>query len=194
MEKNIRWETNIKSALTRAKATEKPVFLYIMNPPCPSCQQMDKVTYANEKVIEFIGQNVVPLRIVAPESQALVNEFNLKRTPMWLILDSEGKEHHRTLGFFSPEELIPSIMLGMAKANFDKDRFDEALSTLQKLLAEYPDDDSISEAIYLLGGVLFKSTRDRRHLKETYVRLKAEHPSSPWTKRAYPYGLVQIGD
>lgn len=194
MEKKIQWETDIKSALIKAKAANKPVFLYIMNPPCPSCQEMDRVTYSNEKVIEFIGENVVPVRIVAPESQALVKDFNLTRTPMWLILNSGGVEDHRTVGFFSPEDLIPTMMLGIAKAQFNQGRFDEALSTLEKLLVEYPEDDSIPEAIYLRGGTLFRITRDRRHLREIYEQLQAEHPLSAWTKRAYPYRLIQMGD
>lgn len=194
MEKKIQWETDIKSALTQAKADNKPVFLYIMNPPCPSCQEMDKVTYSNAKVIEFIGENVVPVRIVAPESQTLGRDFNLKRTPMWLILDSDGVEGHRAVGFFSPEDLISSMMLGIAKAQFDQGQFDAALSTLEKLFAEYPEDDSVPEAIYLRGGTLFRITRDRRHLKEMYEQLQADRPSSAWTKRAYPYGLIQMGD
>lgn len=192
VEKNIQWNADMKSALTQAKIVKKPVFLYFMNPPCPSCQQMDRVTYSNMKVIEFINENTVPVRFEAPNSQSLAKEFNLKRTPMWLILDSDGREHHRTLGFFSPEDLIPSMMLGIAKTHFDQGRFDETLSTLKTLLAEYPESDSIPEAIYLRGGALFKNSRDRRHLKETYEQLKTQYASSAWTKRAYPYGLIQL--
>jgi hypothetical protein len=35
MEKKIHWEADLKSALDQAKRTGRPVFLYIMNPPCP---------------------------------------------------------------------------------------------------------------------------------------------------------------
>jgi tetratricopeptide (TPR) repeat protein len=194
VEKKIQWETDIKTVLTQAKALNKPILLFIMNPPCPSCQEIEKVTFSNEKVIEFINKNVVPLHIVAPESQDIVKNFNLKRTPMWLILDSEGVEHHRTIGFFPPEEIIPSMMLGIAKAHFDQGQFDQALSTLEKLFAEYPEDDSIPEAIYLQGGIRFKSTRDRRYLRESYEQLRANYPTSAWTKRAYPYRIILMGD
>jgi thiol-disulfide isomerase/thioredoxin len=190
----IQWETDLQSALAQAKVQNKPVFLYIMNPPCPSCQEMERVTFLNGKVIEFINKNVVPLRIVAPESQNLVKEFNLKRTPMWLILGSDGVEHHRMLGFFAPEDLIPSMMLGIAKAHFDQGRFDEALSTLQKLFAEYPESEVIPEAIYLRGGCRFKSTHERKHLREIYEQLRVQYPSSAWTKRAYPYRIILMGD
>lgn len=192
MEKNIQWNSDMKSALTQAEIVKKPVFLYFMNPPCPSCQQMDRVTYSNAKVIEFINENTVPVHFEAPDSQNVAKEFNLKRTPMWLMLDSDGREHYRTLGFFLPEDLIPSMLLGMAKTLFDQGRFDETLSTLEMLLAEYPENDSIPEAIYLRGGARFKNSRDRRHLKETYEQLKSTYPSNAWTKRAYPYGLIHL--
>jgi tetratricopeptide (TPR) repeat protein len=146
---------------------------------------MDKVTFLNGNVIEFIDKSLIPLRFVAPESPAVVKDFNLKRTPMWLILDSEGTEHHQTVGFFSPEALIPSLMLGMAKAHFDQGGYEEALQALENLLARYPEDDSIPEAIYLRGGARFKSTRDRSHLRELYEQLWVQYPLSPWTKRAY---------
>ena len=69
---------------------------------------MDAVTYPETKVIEFIDQHVVPLR-VAFDSQPLATEFNVMWTPVLVILDQEGSAHQQTLGFFTPEELIPSM-------------------------------------------------------------------------------------
>jgi hypothetical protein len=112
---------------------------------------------------------------------------DLRYLPNTLItLDSDGKEHHRTVGFLSPEELIPSLMLGMAKCHFDAARFDQTGLILEKLLAEYSRSDSAAEATYLRGGGRFKSTHDLKHLREAYERLQANYPSSEWTKKAYP--------
>jgi hypothetical protein len=116
---------------------------------------------------------------------------DLRYLPNTLItLDSDGKEHHRTVGFLSPEELIPSLMLGMAKCHFDVARFDQTGLILEKLLAGYSRSDSAAEATYLRGGGRFKSTHDLKHLREAYERLQASYPSSEWTKKAYPYRLV----
>jgi tetratricopeptide (TPR) repeat protein len=191
MDESIKWETNLQVALGRARKVDLPVFLFIMNPPCPSCRQMDTATYQNPKAIDFIMGNVVPLRVVAPESPDLAKEFNLKRTPMWLILCADGKEHYRALGFFDSDDLVAAILLGIAKTRFDQERFTAALAILDRLFAEYPANDVIPEAIFLRGGARFKQTRDRCHLRESYERLLAEHPSSSWTKRALPYGTIQ---
>jgi hypothetical protein len=150
---------------------------------------MDAVTYPDAKVIEFIMKNLVPLR-VAYNAQPLATDFNIKWTPTLVILDPDGKEHHRTVGFLPPEELIPSLELGISKSRFDLSRFSEALANLEKLLAEFPKSDSAPEAIYLRGVSLYKSTENPKPLKEAYEQLQNNYPASEWVKRAYPYRLL----
>ena len=150
---------------------------------------MGAVTYPNAEVGEFVSKNLIPLQVKS-DAQPLANDFNVKWTPTLITLDAEGKEHHRTVGFLPPEELIPSLLLGIAKCHFDRDRFAEALASLDKLLAEYLKSDSAPEAIFLRGVSRYKSTHDPKPLKEAYEKLQSEYPSSEWTKRAYPYRLI----
>jgi hypothetical protein len=37
---------------------------------------------------------------------------------------------------------------------------------------------------------LYKSTNNPKPLKEAYEQLKDQYPESEWTKRAYPYRLI----
>ena len=150
---------------------------------------MDAVTYPNDRVIEFMEEHVVPLR-VRFDAQPISSDFNVKWTPTLVTLDADGEEHHRTIGFLAPEELIPSLLLGIAKSHFDRGQFSESLSILEKLLTDYPQSDSAPEATYLRGVDRYKSTEDPKGLKEAYERLQADYPSSEWTKRAYPYRLL----
>ena len=107
-----------------------------------------------------------------------------------VTLDAEGKEHHRTIGFLAPQELIPSLLLGISKVSLDVGRFDEALVELEGLIRAFPESSSAPEAIYLRGVRLFRNTNDSSNLKEAYERLQATFPESKWTKRAYPYRLL----
>jgi len=150
---------------------------------------MGAVTYPDDRVVNFISENMVPLRIQF-DAKPFAGDFNIKWTPTIITLDSEGNEHHRTIGFLAPEELIPSLLLGMAKVHFDADKFDDALTSLGKILSDYPNSDSAPEAIYLRGVSLYKSTDDPKPLKEAYEKLRDEYPKSEWTKRAYPYRLL----
>lgn len=80
---------------------------------------MDGVAYPDFGVIQFITDNLVLLRIPAAD-RVLGPQFRVKWTPALLILDAERVEHHQTLGFYPPEDLIPSLQLGGGKAHFDR--------------------------------------------------------------------------
>jgi len=150
---------------------------------------MDAVTYPDETVCRYIGENVSPIR-VAYNDKHLAAEFNVKWTPTLVTLDVEGKEHHRTLGYLSPRELVASLMLGNAKIEYELDRFQEAVGILDRLLADYGDTDSAPEATYLRGVSLYKDTGQASPLKEAYEALQARYPDNEWTRRAYPYRLL----
>ena len=150
---------------------------------------MGAVTYPNSDVIRFLNDHFVPLQVPF-DAQPLAADFNIKWTPTLLTLGQDGREHHRTVGFLSPEELIASLLLGMGKYHFDHDRFREALAALATIVADYPDTDSVPEAIYLSGVSRYKKDHDGVFLKEAYERLAQKYPENAWTKRAYPYRLL----
>jgi hypothetical protein len=150
---------------------------------------MDAVTYPDARVTDFIEKKLIPLQ-VPYNHQPLSIDFNVKWTPTLVTLDAEGKEHHRTVGFLAPEELIPSLILGMAKIHFDREQFDPALANLEALLTGYPKSDAAPESIYLRGVTRYKSTHEAKPLKDAYELLQAQYPGSEWTKRASPYRLL----
>lgn len=189
MEKKIEWETDMEAALARAQSENSHVLLDFFDPGWIGCQQMDAVSYPDLRVVEFVSNNMIPLRVPA-DAKPLSDDFNVKWTPTIVTLDSEGKEHHRTVGFLPPDELIPSLLLGIGKSCFENEQFDDAMATLQKLMKDYPDSDSAPEGLYLLAVCRYKSSHDAKPLKEGYEQLKAKYPSSEWTKRAYPYRLL----
>jgi hypothetical protein len=150
---------------------------------------MDAVSYPNNDVTEFINNAMIPLR-VSSDAQPLSSDFNVKWTPTLVTLDQDGNEHHRTVGFLSPEELIPSLFLGIAKIGFDLNQFSEALESLNRIVTDYPRSDSTPEAIFLRAVSGYKNTQDANRLKEGYELLQSSYPESEWTRRAYPYRLL----
>jgi hypothetical protein len=150
---------------------------------------MGAVTFPDAKVIAFIKQNLIPVRL-PHDHKPLAEQFQVKWTPALVTLDTEGKEHHRTVGFLPPEELIPSLLLGKAKIDFDHEDFAKALVSLEALLKDYAKSGAAPEAIFLRGVCGYKSTHNPKPLKEAYEKLAAEYRDSEWTKRAYPYRLL----
>jgi len=150
---------------------------------------MGAVTYPDAKVIQFISDVLVPVQVLF-DHKPLAERFKLVWTPTLITLDTDGQEHHRTVGFLPPEELIPSLLLGMGKSHFERDEFAEAIARFEKLLKEFPTSRSSPEAAYFLGVAGYKNTHDPKHLRVAYDRLKAEFPNSDWAQRATPYSLI----
>ena len=149
---------------------------------------MGAVTYPDTNVADFVMSRMVPIQVLA--DSPLADEFKVKWTPTIVVLDYYGNEHHRTVGFFPPEEFIPSLILGMGKIDFDTDQFNDAIIHFDRLLADYPKSGAAPEAIYLRGVSRYKSSHNPAPLKEAYEKLKAEYPASEWTQRAQPYSLL----
>jgi hypothetical protein len=150
---------------------------------------MDAVTYPENNVIEFVQKSIIPLQ-VAFDAKPLSVDFNIKWTPTLITLGSDGKEHHRTVGFLDVDGFISNSLLGIGKYHFDNDRFPEALSFFENIIADHAQSDVVAEAIFLQGVSRYKNSGDPKPLKEAYETLSNGYPDSEWTKRAYPYRLL----
>ena len=189
MTKSIAWEKDMAEARKLARTRELPILLFFHNPDCFGCQQMDAVTYPDKRVSSFIEKNFIPLWL-EHDAKPFSSDFNIRWTPTIIILGVHGREHHRTLGFLDPADFIANGLLGLGKFHFDNERFPEALVFFGDVIASYPKNDNVAEAIFLSGVSRYKQSGHRQFLKETYETLSSKYPDNEWTKRAYPYSLL----
>ena len=70
---------------------------------------METGTFLQEKVIEYVGQNFVPLKYESGRDSEQFMRFNVRGTPTFLVIDSDGNETHRILGFYDPDEFIGQL-------------------------------------------------------------------------------------
>jgi thioredoxin-related protein len=107
---------------------------------------MDTVTYPDPRTIEFVNRYMIAVRAYTNSLAPWATRFVIQYTPTVITLDGDGKEHHRTVGFLPPEEFIPSLMLGIGKADFDAKQFTKARAMLEWLLTEFPHSQAAAEA------------------------------------------------
>jgi tetratricopeptide (TPR) repeat protein len=151
---------------------------------------MDAVTYPNKAVIDFINANMIPLRILHNQ-RPLADEFKIRWTPTIITLDAGGIERQRTIGFLPPDQLIPSLMLGIGKAHLERGEFAQAIPRFEKVVSQYPKSGSAPEAVFYLGVARFQRTHDPKFLKKAYEELAAQYPKSQWTTKASPYSSIK---
>jgi outer membrane protein assembly factor BamD (BamD/ComL family) len=119
-----------------------------------------------------------------------VTRFGIKWTPTILILDSDGDEHHRFIGYLPPEDFVGQIILARGKVAFNSDNFEEAIQRFQEVLVRYPKTDAAPEAQYYLGVTKYKASHDPKELKAGFETLQRDYPGSEWTKKAQVYSLI----
>lgn len=151
---------------------------------------MNAVAFPDPAVIDFVNNTLIPVRIPADDPE-LGPRYKVKWTPTLLILDAKGVEHYRTLGFYPPEELIPSLLLGIGKARFNEPDRLAACDCFEKILTGYPASSLAPEAVYLNGVSRYIETHDVANLTGLYDRLASEYPESAWFTRADPYRLLK---
>jgi thioredoxin-related protein len=185
----IVWETEMAKALARGKAEQKCVLLEFVSDDCIGCQQMDAVTFPDIAVDNFISDRMVPLRAQAAHS-TLAADFRIVWTPTLLVLDFYGKEHHRSLGFLPPEEIVASLLLGIGKTALENGQYNEAVLQLNTMLNGYPEAACAPEAVYLRAVSRYRSSHAASTLKDCYQQLLEQYPQSDWVKRAKPFTLL----
>ncbi|SJZ40654.1 hypothetical protein SAMN02745119_00505 [Trichlorobacter thiogenes] len=151
---------------------------------------MDAVAYIDAEVIGFINNTLIPLRLAAADP-VLGPRYRVKWTPTLLILDAEGVEQYRTLGFYPPQELISSLLLGIGKARFNQPDRPAAGDCFSDIISRYPASPQAPEAVYLHGVSRYIETHDVTNLIAIYDQLAAGYPDSIWLTRADPYRLLK---
>ena len=186
----IQWERSLTTAKAKAKKERKLILMDYYNNLWIGCQQLEAVTYPDSNVCFTVDKNFIPLQIDFNKNKSLVSRFSVKWTPTIIILDPEGDEHHRFIGFLPPEDFIGQLILGKGKAEFNLEHFDQAIQCFQELLVRYPKTDAAPEAQYLLGVSKYKASHDPKELKSNLEILQRDYSGSEWTKKAQVYALI----
>ena len=150
---------------------------------------MGAVTYPDERVARFIDLNFIPVQIQTSNAE-MVSRYTVSWTPTLLVLDADGKEHYRTVGFFTPEDLIATFMTGKGRWYMDTEQYPEAQGMFEEVQAAYPGSEAAAEAIFFHGVTRYKMTHNAKSLREAYDTLAAKFPNSMWTKQAAHYRLI----
>jgi len=190
MGRQIQWETSLTTAKAKAKKGKKLILMDFYNNLWIGCQQLAAVTYPDSNVCASVEKNFVPLQIDFNKGKALVKRYSVKWTPTIIILDLNGNEHHRFIGFLPPEDFAAQLILGKGKTEFDLDHFEEAMQCLREVLVRYSKADAAPEAQYYLGVAKYKASHDPKELKLGLEVLQRDYPNSEWTKKAQVYSLI----
>lgn len=105
------WLTNYEEALAKAKAEDKVLLIEFHGSDwCPPCMKLNAEVLSQKAFKDYAADALVLLNIDFPRksplsdeqrshNEALAQKFGLQGVPMVVLLDAEGKELDRSVGF-----------------------------------------------------------------------------------------------
>jgi thiol:disulfide interchange protein DsbD len=99
-------EQDLEGALAKAKAEHKVVLVDIYADWCAQCKELDEKTWPDAAVKQWVAQNAVPIRIdTYAKRKDLAQNLKIAGYPSVILLDAEGRELRRYMGFMKPEAM-----------------------------------------------------------------------------------------
>ena len=144
---------------------------------------MDTVTYPNQGVVDYIGNNFIPVRFNAQTNPEVKSKYRILWAPTILILDSNGTEYYRFNGYLPPEEFIPQLEFGLARMAMEKQDIKTAAIQMKRVVEKYPKSDIAPEAQYWVGVIAYQLTHDVNDEINEWKKIKERYPNSIWAKK-----------
>jgi thioredoxin 1 len=105
----LKWYTDLNSALQEAQKTNKQVFIDFYADWCPYCKELDKKTFPDTRVSAKLAQNYVLVKINTDQNPDLASQYKVYGLPTMVILNSNGQEVNRISGYVTPEQLLNQL-------------------------------------------------------------------------------------
>jgi len=78
---------------------------------------METGTFLQKDVQDHIRENFIPLKYQTGKDAEQFTRFNVFALPTFVILDSEGDEVYRMVGYYKPEDFIGQMISARQIAN-----------------------------------------------------------------------------
>ena len=102
----IPWRTDFAAATEEARASGKPVLLYLTASWCGPCQSLKSTTWADADVDAAL-RNYVPVKVDIDRNRDIARRYNPQGgLPFVAVLNSSGDAQKGAVGALPPEEFL----------------------------------------------------------------------------------------
>jgi tetratricopeptide (TPR) repeat protein len=199
-------------AVQRAGEEDRYVLIDFYTTWCGPCKKLDRETYTNPEVLEFID-DMIPLKLDSENGEGIEisKQYRVAVWPTIMLVDSKGHEVDRIVGFVDADSLIQTLgeyrqrintipfyeayledhpddaetwkILGQKYA--DAARGPAAKAALTKYLELTPDlaDEEKAEALYSIGEAYYLDKAYEKGI-DVFTGILEIFPESEWADRS----------
>lgn len=111
----------IEKAIETAQKEYKLIFVDVYATWCGSCKKMDKLTYTQPEVAEFINENFIALHYNYEKGHGkeFVAKYTVDRWPSIFVLTPKGKVLNKSTGYIPAEDFLTLLKI-MHRNNYKK--------------------------------------------------------------------------
>lgn len=107
---------DLEAAIEEAQKQDRPILVDVYSDWCAACFELDQNTWPDESIRDYIQKNYIAIRIdmdkIRPD---LAKRYQIIGYPTILVLNTEGREMKRALGYRGPQEMLQFINLNQVK-------------------------------------------------------------------------------
>ena len=96
---------DLAAALATAKQDKKRVFIDFQTTWCGPCRQMEQMVYTAAAVVTA-ADGVIAVKLDGDEQRELVKSYGVAAYPTMLLLDQDGNELKRAVGYRSVAAMV----------------------------------------------------------------------------------------
>ena len=101
----LKWESTLTGALKRAEITGKRVLVDFTATWCGPCKTMDELVFSSKAVADA-GVDTIFVKVDADAQRDIIKKYKVSAYPTLVMLDGNGKELKRVLGYQSIREMV----------------------------------------------------------------------------------------